>query len=252
VGIVVVGQGVAWVTGAGSGIGAAVAVRLAREGWHVAASARSRENLDALARNDPRIFGFPLDVTDGLAVARAVSEIETRLGPIDLAMLNAGTYEPVSAGDFTAEKVAANFDVNVMGTAKCLEHLMPRMIERQRGHIAVVSSLTGYVGLPTASGYGATKAALINMCQALEPELAVCGVRMTVINPGFVDTPLTRRNDFAMPFLIGVEDAAKRIVRGLGSRRFEIAFPLRMSLAIRLLAALPHPVRLAITRRMVR
>ena len=248
----VVGKGVAWVTGAGSGIGAAVAVRLARQGWHVAASARSCENLDELARKDARISGFPLDITDGQAVARAVAEIETQLGPLDLAMLNAGTYTPVSAGDFTAEKVAANFDVNVIGTAKCLEHLMPRMIERQRGHIAVVSSLTGYVGLPTASGYGATKAALINMCQALEPELAVHGVRMTVINPGFVDTPLTRKNDFAMPFLIGVEDAAKRIVRGLASGRFEIAFPLRMSLAIRLLAALPHPLRLAITRRMVR
>jgi short-subunit dehydrogenase len=116
----------------------------------------------------------------------------------------------------------------------------------------VVSSLTGYVGLPTAAGYGATKAALINMCEALEPELAVRGVRMTVITPGFVDTPLTRKNDFAMPFLIGVEDAADRIVRGLASGRFEIAFPRRMSLAIRMLAALPHPLRLAITRRMVR
>lgn len=246
------GKAVAWVTGAGSGIGEAVSLRLARDGWQVAASARSREDLDSLAGKDPLISAFPLDVTDGQAVADAVAAIEARLGPIELAVLNAGTYKPVSAKDFTAEKVAANFDVNVMGTAKCLEPLIPRMIERRRGHIAVVSSLTGYVGLPTAAGYGATKAALINMCAALEPELAVHGVRMTVINPGFVDTPLTRKNDFAMPFLIDVEDAADRIVRGLGSERFEIAFPLRMSLAIRLLAALPHPLRLAITRRMVR
>lgn len=244
--------GTAWVTGAGSGIGRAVSLRLARDGWQVAASARSRDDLDALAGKDPRIAAFPLDVTDGGAVAQAIAEIEARLGPIDLAVLNAGTYRPVSAGDFTAAAIASNFDVNVIGTAKCLEPLMARMIERRRGHIAVVSSLTGYVGLPTAAGYGATKAALINMCEALQPELAVHGVRMTVINPGFVDTPLTRKNDFAMPFLIGAEDAADRIVRGLASERFEIAFPLRMSIAIRLLAALPHPLRLAITRRMVR
>jgi NAD(P)-dependent dehydrogenase (short-subunit alcohol dehydrogenase family) len=243
---------VAWVTGAGSGIGEAVALRLARDGWRVAVSARSAASLEALAMKAPHIAAFPLDVTDNPAVADVVARIEARLGPIDCAVLNAGTYVPVSARGFSAEKIAANFDVNVLGTAKCLEHLMPAMMERRRGHIAVVSSLTGYVGLPTAAGYGATKAALINMCEALEPELAVRGVRMTVITPGFVDTPLTRKNDFAMPFLIGVEDAADRIVRGLASGRFEIAFPRRMSLAIRMLAALPHPLRLAITRRMVR
>lgn len=243
---------VAWVTGAGSGIGEALALRLAEEGWQVAVSARSRADLERLVGKDPHISAFPMDVTDGAAATLAVADIEARLGPVELAVLNAGTYKPVSAKAFTAANVAANFDVNVMGTAKCLEPLMPRMIERRRGHIAVVSSLTGYVGLPTAAGYGATKAALINMCEALEPELAVHGVKVTVINPGFVDTPLTRKNDFAMPFLISVQDAADRIVRGLNSGKFEIAFPLRMSVAIRLLAALPHPLRLAITRRMVR
>jgi len=126
-----------------------------------------------------------------------------------------------------------------------------RRLGWRSGHIAVVSSLTGYVGLPTASGYGATKAALINMCEALEPELEAFGVKMTVINPGFVDTPLTRKNDFPMPFLISTDEAVERIVRGLRAGKFEIAFPLRMSVAIRLLAALPHWARLAVTRRML-
>lgn len=246
------GGRVAWVTGAGSGIGEAVAIRLAQAGWRVAISARSKESLDGVVTKAPGISPFPLDVTDAAAVAEAVSRIEAELGPIDLAILNAGTYQPVSATDFTAERIGANFDVNIMGTAKCLEPLMPRMIARRQGHIAVVSSLTGYAGLPTSAGYGATKAALINMCQSLEPELAVHDVKMTLITPGFVDTPLTRKNDFAMPFLIGVDDAADRILRGLKAGRFEISFPLRMSLAIRLLAALPHPLRLALTRRMVR
>ena len=242
----------AWVTGAGSGIGKEVARRLAGDGWRVAVSARSAEDLESLAASVPGVFPFPLDVTDGEAVAAAVGRVEEELGAIDLAVLNAGTYKPVSAKGFSAAAYRANVEVNLMGTVNCLEALIPRMMSRRAGHIAVVSSLTGYVGLPSAAAYGATKAALINMCQALEPELEAAGVKMSVINPGFVDTPLTRKNDFPMPFLIGVEDAGERVMRGLRSGKFEIAFPLRMSIAIRLLAALPHGLRLAITRRMVR
>ena len=244
-------KGVAWVTGAGSGIGRGLAQRLARDGWTVAVSARSAADLDALALETPGIEAFPLDVTDRDAVVMAVPRIERRLGAIDLAVLNAGTYVPVSAKGFMAEKFGVNFTVNVQGTANCLEAVMAPMIARRGGHIAVVSSLTGYVGLPTASAYGATKAALINMCQALEPELAVEGVKMTVITPGFVDTPLTRKNTFPMPFLISTEDAVERIVRGLEAGKFEIAFPRRMSFAVRLLAALPHGLRLAVTKRML-
>ncbi len=242
---------VAWVTGAGSGIGRGLTLRLARDGWMVAASARSTSDLDSLAAESDRIRAYPMDVTDTDAVAVGVQRIEATLGPIGLAVLNAGTYVPVSAKGFSAEKFGVNFTVNVQGTANCLEAVMAPMIARRAGHIAVVSSLTGYVGLPTASAYGATKAALINMCEALEPELEAEGVKMTVITPGFVDTPLTRKNDFPMPFLISTEDAVERIVKGLDAGKFEIAFPLRMSLAIRLLAALPHGLRLMATRRML-
>jgi NAD(P)-dependent dehydrogenase (short-subunit alcohol dehydrogenase family) len=244
-------KGVAWVTGAGSGIGRGVAARLARDGWIVAASARSVDDLMSLAAENANVRACPLDVTDVAAVRAAVARIEAELGPIALAILNAGTYKPVQARGFTAAAFGANVDVNLMGTAKCLEAVMPPMIGRRTGHIAVVSSLTGYVGLPTASGYGATKAALINMCQALEPELERDGVKMTVITPGFVDTPLTRKNDFPMPFMVSTDEAVERIVKGLDAGKFEIAFPLRMSLAIRLLASVPNGLRLALTRRML-
>lgn len=242
---------VAWVTGAGSGIGRGLAARLARDGWTVAVSARSAGDLDELAAEVAGVRPYVLDVTDRDAVAGVIKRIEAELGPIGLAVLNAGTYVPVSAKGFSAEKFGANFAVNVQGTANCLEAMMPAMMARRSGHIAVVSSLTGYVGLPTASGYGATKAALINMCEALEPELEAEGVKISVINPGFVDTPLTRKNDFPMPFLISTEEAVERIVRGLAAGKFEIAFPTRMSLAILVLAALPHWARLAVTRKML-
>lgn len=242
---------IAWVTGAGSGIGRGLAKRLAVDGWTVAVSARSGEDLLALAGEQAGIVPFVLDVTDLDAVKAVWAQIVAGLGMPELVVLNAGTYVPVSAKDFTAEKYGANVEVNLMGTVKCLEVVMAAMRAQRSGHIAVVSSLTGYVGLPTASAYGATKAALINMCQALEPELEAEGVKLSVINPGFVDTPLTRKNEFPMPFLISTDEAVERIVKGLKSGKFEIAFPTRMSVAIRLLAALPNWARLAVTRRML-
>src|SRR5690606_5290769 len=127
----------AWVTGAGSGIGKEIAIRLAREGWRVAISARSVDDLETLAATSPGIFPFPLDVTDGDAVASTVTGIEAELGPIDLAVLSAGTYKPVSAKGFTASAYRTNVEVNLMGTVNCLEPLMSRMMSRRSGHIAV-------------------------------------------------------------------------------------------------------------------
>jgi len=144
------------------------------------------------------------------------------------------------------------FELNVLGTASCLEAVMPAMIARRRGHIAVVASVSGYVGLPGAATYGATKAALNVMCEALYPELERHGVKMTIINPGFVDTPLTKKNDFPMPFLVSSEEAADTIAKGLAKGKFEIIFPWKMALAIRFLHALPHALRFALTRKMLR
>ncbi|MCX8570879.1 MULTISPECIES: SDR family NAD(P)-dependent oxidoreductase [Hyphomicrobiales] len=243
----------AWVTGAGSGIGRALVVRLAHEGWQVAVSSRTARDLATLAADEPDlIHAFPLDVTDAEAVRETVASIEDDLGPLDLAVLNAGTYARDSAIRFDAAAFRATVEVNLMGTVHCLAALMPRMLARGSGHIAVVSSVAGYVGLPGAAAYGASKAALINMCEALHPDLAARNVRLSLINPGFVDTPLTQKNDFPMPFLISADAAVDHIMAGLISRHFEIAFPWKMALSMKLLAALPAWLRLAVTRRMVR
>jgi len=230
-----------WIAGASYGIGAALARRLAEAGDEVIASARSKDKLEALAtESGGRITAAPLDVTDRDAVLGLVERIEEDRGAIDLAILNAGSHHPVKARDFKAEELRALTELNLMGTAHGLEALMPRMIGRGAGHIAVVASVAGYRGLPTAAYYGATKAAVINMTEALRFDLTEAGVKLQLIDPGFVETPLTAKNDFPMPFIIKAEDAARRIEKGLLSSRFEIVFPRRMMVAMKLLRLLPY------------
>jgi short-subunit dehydrogenase len=246
-------RGIAWITGASSGIGRAVALKLADAGWQVAASARSADKLSALAQERRgRIHPYPVDVTDPQALKDSVRDIEHALGPVDLALLSAGSYKRESAVGFDAGKFSELVRLNVIGTGYSLEAAMAPMISRKAGQIAVIASVAGYVGLPGGGFYGATKAALINLCEALQPQLEREGVKLQVINPGFVDTPLTRKNDFPMPFLIGEDEAAEAIVRGLGSKKFEIVFPWKMALATKLLRAMPYAVSLRVTRRMLR
>ena len=249
-------MGVAWITGAGKGIGKSTALELARRGWTVAASARTESDLETLVEEITTAGGeahaFPLDITGRDAVAEAVGRIEERLGNIDLALLVAGTYVRFGAEDFTAEAFARQIDINVTGTVNCLAPVLAAMRERRSGHIAVVSSLTAYRGLPFASAYGASKAALTNMCEALKPELQALGIDMTVIHPGFVKTPLTDRNEFAMPFLMESDEAARRIADGLDRRKFEIAFPRRFAWMLKVARCLPYAVYFAATRRLVR
>lgn len=247
--------GTAWVTGAGKGIGRALALRLASDGTQVAASARTASDLETLAAEAAplpgRILPFALDVTDGDAVRRVATDIERVLSPLDLVVLNAGTHRPVRAGALQPETFEALWRVNVMGVVNGLAAVLPAMLARGGGHVAVVASVAGYTGLPTGAAYGATKAALINLCESLKPELDGRGVRLSVINPGFVRTPLTDRNVFPMPFLIDAEEAAERIRAGLLAGRYEIAFPRRMVWALKTLALLPAPLRFALKRRML-
>jgi len=245
---------VAWVTGAGKGIGRELAKRLSEDGWTVAVSARTEEDLRCLAldcRADS-IHSFPLDVADIAATVETVARIAADLGQPDLVVFNAGTHIPISAEDFSVEAFRSLVETNLMGPVNGLSQILPQMIARRSGHIAVVASLAGYRGLPTSVAYGATKAGLINMCEALKPELAQCGVRLTLINPGFVKTPLTDRNEFPMPDLISVEKAAAHILRGLAADAFEIAFPWRFAFLMKLLRVLPDRLFFALTRRMVR
>lgn len=244
---------IAWITGSSSGIGRALAERLLRDGYRVAVSARSADALAEFATSHPGLVGvYPLDVTDPDAVKAVFTAIENEMGAIDLAVFAAGSYTRDYAEDFELSRTRQMFDLNVLGTASCLETVMPAMIARRRGHVAVVASVSGYVGLPGAATYGATKAALNVMCEALYPELERHGVKITIVNPGFVDTPLTEKNDFPMPFLVSSEEAADTIAKGLAKGKFEIIFPWKMALAIRFLHALPHSLRFALTRRMLR
>ncbi len=233
--------GVAWITGASSGIGRALALRLAQQGQRVVVSARRSETLAALALAHPgRIVAWPLDVSDAGAVATAVPAIEAAHGPIALAVLNAGTHEPTPARDFRAATVRRLVEVNLMGVVHCLDAALAAMRPRRSGQIAVVASVAGYRGLPTAAGYGATKAALINLCEALKPECDGLGIKLQLVNPGFVETPLTGRNPFPMPFLIPVERAIDRLVAGLAGEAFEITFPRRFALILKLTQILPY------------
>lgn len=246
--------GIAWITGASKGIGRELALTLAARGWTVAISARNAADLKAVA-DDPRALGrvsaYVADTTDGLGVAAVVNRISSDHGPIDLAILNAGTHIPVAADQIDPAAFATLVQTNLMGTVNCLAALTPGMIARRSGEIAVVASMTGYFGMPTSAAYGATKAGLINMCESLKPELDYHGVSMRLVNPGFVDTPLTQRNPFPMPFLVPAPKAAELIIRGLGRRRFEITVPWQMAIGMKLLRLLPYPLLFAAMRRIV-
>jgi NAD(P)-dependent dehydrogenase (short-subunit alcohol dehydrogenase family) len=245
-------KGVAWVTGAGTGIGRGIARRLADAGWRVAISARTARDLDSLVAEAPdRIAAFQLDVTDAEAADATGRAIEASLGPVDLAVLNAGSYFPTTAEKFSVENFRRTVDLNLMGTVNCMGPIVPGMVARRRGHIAIMGSQTAFLGMPTAASYGATKAALNSMAEAFKPDFDRYGVTITIINPGFVKTPLTARNTFPMPFLMDLDDALDIILRGLEQKNFAINFPWRMTLSTKTLAALPGWAKFAITRRMI-
>jgi NADP-dependent 3-hydroxy acid dehydrogenase YdfG len=234
-----------WITGAGSGIGEALAEVLAGGGATVIASGRRAEPLDALARRHATIQCYRLDVTDRDAVTRAASDI----GPVDTAILCAGTHRPTPAQDFDAATVRQLVETNLMGSVHCIEALLPGMLARGCGHLVLVASVAGYRGLPTVAGYSASKAGLIALAESLKLDLDGSGVRVSLINPGFVDTPLTRQNPFPMPDLISAEEAAAAILRGLAGERFETAFPRRFAMAMKVARILPDRWYFAVMHR---
>lgn len=242
----------AWITGASTGIGAATALRLAQQGWNVAVTARSEDKLEELAANlsafKGKIFPYPGDVTDASLMRDIVGRIEDELGPIHLAMLNAGSNFSDKSGTFSAALFDKTFDLNVQGTANCLEPVLERFRTRGSGHIAITGSVAGFRGLPSALAYCASKAALINLAESLAIECAGQGIKVQLINPGFVKTPLTDKNDFPMPMRMDVHKAAKVLVMGLESERFEINFPWPFVYAIKLAGMLPNRVYLWLMR----
>jgi NAD(P)-dependent dehydrogenase (short-subunit alcohol dehydrogenase family) len=213
---------VVWVTGASSGIGAEIAKQLAAAGIKVAASARNQEALAALGQG---ISPYPLDVTDEAKVAQTLAHIERDLGQIDLIIAGAGTYTPASAADFRTDMFRRMYEVNYLGVINVLAAALPVFRARRQGHLSWIASVSGYRGLPKAAAYGPTKAALINLAESLKVELERDGVKVSVINPGFVRTPMTSVNDFEMPFLMEPADAARATIAGLAKGKFEVAYP---------------------------
>ncbi|MEO6607900.1 MAG: SDR family NAD(P)-dependent oxidoreductase [Aestuariivirga sp.] len=236
----------AWVIGASTGIGAEIARQLASAGVKVAASSRSISADD----ETPNIKAWPLDVTDARAVAETFDKIETAIGPIDLVLVSVGTYKPLDGFSLTLADHRAGIEVNYMGVVNVLQAVLPNFRKKAAGHIAWISSVAGYAGLPKSAAYGPSKAALINLAEGLKPELNRAGISLSVVNPGFVKTPMTAKNDFSMPFLMEAEDAARRTIDGLARRKFEIAYPSRFVIILKLLRILPYSVFFFLTKRL--
>lgn len=237
-----------WITGASTGIGRELALSFARDGATVAVSARSAQKLKDLADVSKNIRAYPVDVTDGAAVAATAALIWRDLGGIDLAVLNAGVWHPMTAESYDLANAMDSMNVNYLGVINCLQPVMREMIERGSGHIALVSSVAGYRGLPKSAAYGPTKAALINLAESLYPELRAKGVRMTLICPGFVATPMTDVNTFPMPFIVSTRVAISYIRHGLERDAFEIVFPWRMAVTMKSLRLLPQRMFFWLTR----
>ncbi|MCI0599043.1 MAG: SDR family NAD(P)-dependent oxidoreductase [Beijerinckiaceae bacterium] len=233
-------DGIAWVTGASSGIGRAVALELARRGFKVAATARRAAELDSLAKAARSIFSFPGDTTSRAAMAAMVEQIETAHGPIALAFLNSGIYLIAELDGFSAEVVWRTFETNVGGTVNCLDPVLAAMERRGMGQIALTSSLAGYGGIARSAGYGSAKAALIYMAESLNLTYGHAGITIQIVNPGFVHTPMTARNNFKMPFIMSADRAAKIICDGFEKSGFEIAFPRRLAYAFKAMCVLPY------------
>ena len=236
-------------------MGRALALRLARQGWTVHVSARTVDDLETLVAEAVGLSGTilpkPLNISDADACANILQEIAND-GPVGLIVLNAGTHIPTPAKGFNLDAVNKLIDINLRGTANCLAPSMQTMREQGFGKIGVVASVAGYKGLPSAAAYSATKAGTIAMCESLYPELKAEGVSLAVINPGFVRTPLTDKNDFPMPLLMEVDDAVSRIMNGLARNTFEIAFPTRFVLILKFLRLLPDWLYFRMTAGMIR
>lgn len=245
-----------WITGASSGIGYATAKEYVKRGHTVFATARSQDKLQALRQECQGLPGHIEiavgDVSDAAAVTENYRYMVEHLGMPDTVILNAGTHYPTPAETFSIEDHAKLMSINYIGTLNCLGTVLDDFKKRGKGQIAVVASLAGYRGLPKASAYGASKSALISLCESLKEELALFGIDLRLINPGFVKTPLTDENDFDMPFLMPLAKAPDRIIKGLASKRFEITFPTRFACILKLLRCLPYFIFFSLTRRMVR
>lgn len=236
-----------WIIGASSGIGAALASALSAQGARVAISARSADKLAAVAGAAPTPMRvLPFDVNDAGAWAEAAATLQYEWKGIDHFIFCAAAYRPVRAWELTPAVAQDMIGTNLTAAMTGVATVLPELLARSEGAISLVGSVAGYTGLPKSLVYGPTKAALINFCEALYLDVHPRGLAVHVINPGFVDTPLTRQNEFRMPALLTPEQAADAIVKGLEAGDFEIHFPKRFTNWLRLVRRLPYSLRFAL------
>jgi len=240
---------IAWITGASGAICGEIARRLAAAGVMIAATARPSEKLTALAAASDRIRAYPADVLKPDELKRAVAKIEAELGPIDLALFGAGMYAPFDIRNIDLDGFHKSMALNVDGVINGVAAVLPAMLARKSGHIAIMGSLFGYAGWPENGSYGASKAAVINLAESLKLELHGTGVDLTLINPGFVDTPLNAAYDPKKKlFVMSKERCARKILEKLPRKPYEIAFPPQVSIFLKTVRSLPRALSFPLIR----
>ena len=237
-----------WLVGASTGIGRATAHQLHTLGAKVIVSARSQPALDEFAAEHPGATVLAMDAADAASVAAAAQSV-LGAGPLDLVLYCAGYYKEMRATEFDLGQMLKHNQVNYVGALYVLSAVLPYFLARKAGHISLVSSVAGYRGLPQGLAYGPTKAALINLAETLHVDLKDSQIGVSLICPGFVETPLTAQNKFSMPGLIKPEKAAEEILRGWAKGEFEIHFPKRFTYFMKALALLPPVLYFPVIRK---
>ena len=228
-----------WVIGASEGLGRALSVALAREGAEMIVSARNETRLnDLLLKLPATARALPFDVTDKKAVQKAIRDA----GEIDGIIYAAGTYWPMSAGEWDQGAVEIMIETNFTGAARCLGPVVRSFASRDAGHIVIIGSLSGFRGLRGAIGYGASKAGVMHLAENIQADLHRTNVKVQLINPGFIKTRLTDKNDFDMPYIMSPEQAAQEVIEDMKSNRFQSNFPRKFSWLFRGGNFLPAPL----------
>ena len=234
-----------WITGGSSGIGLAVAKKFLANNWNVVISSSNKNKLEEATRKlkkqnkSNKIFSIVCDVTDYKKVSNTISKIEKEISPINLALLSAAAYSPNKSQDFDIKNYELLIDVNLKGTINCID-VLKNFMKGRGDHISVISSPVGFRGMPTAGAYGMTKAAQLNLIESLYFDFKKLNIKVSVINPGFIDTESTKLNSFKMPMLKSPEYAANKIYSGLtGKYKFEIYFPFILVFSVKIMRFLP-------------
>jgi len=233
-----------WITGASSGIGKALAEKFASEGWKVAASARRKEILDEMSSHE-NIFSYPLDITNQDQIKISFEKIIEDFNGLDLCVFSSGTYDPKLEQEINVKQNKFVMETNFFGVLYCINAVENYFKNKKNGHISIVSSVAAYRGLPNSSGYGPSKAALTNLTESLYFDFKKHNVRISLVSPGFIKTPLTDKNEFPMPFIKSPEFAAEKMFNGLTkSKAFEIHFPKALTILLKIFRVLPYKIYL--------